>query len=894
MARLQRTALLFALVVVGLGCSGTGAGCSTLTPFPAGTRYMGPKNDNAINIRLSAAGINYLNTNWPMLIGAFAPGSTITVPVACSVTASLPAGLGTVVIADQGTATCSGGSPQHENCGRMDGVCNTTGPKADVPANVTVTITGFSLRPIAPDSLEASIQLSINTGNIYVDTTDRSLAYCAFLSPAKCGINFNTGTNQPPNDNRIRANVKFTIDNKWDKLLAFSVTSFTGTTVCSGTPNRDCLDPADLSFSGQNNCGDVYCGLADWDPVKNLVLGLISAPLQSQISALIAKQTCQQCMTNADCPRSTDGSNVQATCNSDNVCEQGGRCVPRFLGVEGTMSMGALLGSFGAPADSQIELSVAAGSSVAMDTGMAFGTRVGIQPTAVSACVPPQAAPPMTMVSPPDFDGEATPNSGYHVGLGISSNFLNGAFWAAQQSGALCLNLSSDNVGLINTGLFKTFLPSLGKLATRDGKDAPMMVVLRPARPPQVVVGEGTYDPVTKKPIKPLLLITLPDLSIDFYAMLDDRYARLFTLTADISLPLSLIFEGCDKVTPALGDLRSLITNIRTANAEILAEDPQVLADLVPAVIGLAEPALAGGLSGFALPTLGSFKLKVNEVKGLGRITGTEAYNHLGLYAQLLGATQMCAFSAPKVAVALKQSRMPKSEEMRLKGQPLPWPEAVLDVRALGSSGSAEFSFKIDDGLWTDFQPVQNNELVVSHPRFLLQGSHVIHVRTRMAEDPHAISTPGDIGFLVDWEAPELTLTPNLERDRLEVSARDVLSEDRLLFAYRVGEGDQSEFGPAREISLSAVEAQGGVTVFARDEFGNVGQATYRPPQVALRPEVTDELTGGDAQRAGCSTTGGLELLAIGALALLRRSASVPGRRRRRWGFTASESDSRS
>ena len=863
-SRTTRKGLVSLILLVGLGCSGTGSGCSTLTPFPAGTRYMGPKNDNAINIRLSAAGINYLNSNWQTLIQAFAPGGTLSLPVACM--AQNIAVVGDILIADQGAAGCNA-----ESCGQMDGTCDSK----DLPANVAVQMTGFSLSPRAPDLLDATIQLSINTGNLYVDTADRSHGACAFLSPAKCAINFNTASAAPA-DNRLKATVKFSIDTRFDKLLAFTVQGFSGTEICgaSGAPAKpQCLDPADLNFSGRNNCGNVYCGLADWDPLKQLVLQLISGPLQTQIKGAISGQTCWPCMSNTDCPRTTDGTNTASTCDTGKkVCMLGTTCVPRFLGVEGTMSMGTLLGSFGAPADAKLELSLAAGASVAMDQGMSFGTRVGIQPTTVSACVPPQAAPPMTMVAFPDFDGEASPNSGYHVGLGISSNFLNAAFWSAQQSGALCLNLSSDNVGLINTGLFKTFLPSLGKLATRDGKDAPMMVVLRPARPPAVVVGEGTYDPVTKKPIKPLLLVTLPDLSIDFYAMIDDRYARLFTLTADISLPLSLIFEGCDKVTPALGDLRSLITNIRTGNAEILAEDPQVLADLVPAVIGLAEPALAGGLSGFALPALGSFKLKVNEVKGLGRITGTEAYNHLGLYATLLPLNGMCAYSAPVVSAELKESRMPKSADMRLDGHhALPWPEAVIDVRTSGTSGSAEFSFKIDDGLWTDFRPVQGNELVVSHPRFLLQGRHVIHVRARIAEDTHAISASKDVGFMVDWEAPELSLAQDLERDRLIVTARDVLSGDKLEYAYRVGEGAASAFGAAREISLSAVEVQGGVTVFARDEFGNVGQASWRPAQVALRPDVAQALPDAAQANAGCSATGGLEFLALGALALLRR-----------------------
>lgn len=864
------TFVLVALLV-GFGCSDGGSGCSSLTPYPAGTRYTGPKNDNAVNIRLSPQGINYLNTNWRTLIEAFAPGQLITVPVPCS--QQSVSVIGDVIVADQGKGNCNA-----ESCGRMDGQC-VTNPNAnnyDTPAEIRVQLTGFSLTPRSPDMLDATVQLAINTGNLYVDTRSRNHVACVGLSAAKCAVSFDSarGSHQA---NRLVASVKFSIDLRFDKLLAFEVSSFSGTQICgsSGAPAEpQCISPGDLEFDGQNNCGDVYCGVADWDPIKNFVLGLLSAPLQNQISAAVASQSCAACQTNADCPPRTDGQGPAATC-VDSVCMAGSRCAPRFLGVEGKLNLGSTLGAFGAPADAELELSLAAGATAQVDTGLNFGTRAGLQPVTVSSCVPPQAAPPMTAVSFPDFDGEATPNSGYHVGLGVSSNFLNNAFWAAHQAGALCLNLSTENVGLINSGLFSTFLPSLGKLVTRDGKDAPMMVVLRPARPPTVVVGEGTYDPVTKKPIKPLLLLTLPDLSVDFYALIDDRQVRLFTLTADISLPLSLIFEGCDEVTPALGDVRMLIANIRTGNSEILAENPQVLADLVPAVIGLAEPALASGLSGFALPALGSFKLKVNETRGLGRIAGSEAFNHLGLFATLKGVNDMCALSSPRLGVALKRAVMPDAADMVLTGrQQLPWPQAVLAVSATGREGSPEYSFKIDDGLWTDFQPATNGELTVTHARFLLQGAHTIHVRTRVAEDPRGISAPQAVAFPVDWDAPRVTLTADVAADRLRVSARDSVSEDRLEFAYQVGDGARSEFGAAREISLSAVEAQGGVTVFARDEYGHVGQATWKAPQVVLRADSIDEVgvgTGGASSPGGCSTAGGFGVGLVALVGLLRR-----------------------
>jgi hypothetical protein len=531
--------------------------------------------------------------------------------------------------------------------------------------------------------------------------------------------------------------------------------------------------------------------------------------------------------------------------------------VPRFLGIEGRMSVGTVLSGFGVGAESQIDVSVAAGSSVLIDQGITLGMRAGSQSVALSPCVPAQAAPAIIAVPAPNFDAEATPGSGYHVGLGLSQPYLNLAFHEAHQAGALCVGVTGTTIGLLNTGLFKTFLPSLGRLTTRDGQDAPMMIVLRPAQPPKITVGKGTYDPVTKRPIKPLITLTLPDITIDFYAMFDDRYARIFSLTSDISVPLSLIFEACSTVQPALGDLRMVISNIKTSNSEILAEDPKVLADLIPLVIGVLEPQLASALKPFNLPTIGNFKLKVNESKGISLIAGTENYNHLGLYATLLPQNAQCAVTAPLTVAALKKSVMPKAQDLRATGRGLAWPVAVLDVHALGLSGTPEFAYRIDNGLWSTFlSATDEGELEVSHPVFLMQGAHTIEVRSRMSEEPHGISAPVKVGFNVDWEGPEVTLQVDRENDRLAVSARDVVSAPSALqYAYRVGAGSYSTFGPAREISLSAVEQAGGVWVAVRDEALNVTEVTHK---VAKEFERGDSSEGGSADPAtgntGCST----------------------------------------
>ncbi|MBS1153022.1 MAG: hypothetical protein H6Q89_4720, partial [Myxococcaceae bacterium] len=721
----------------------------------------------------------------------------------------------------------------------------------------------------------ATLSVEIDTGTIYLTNPH-------LLCDLKCSLRFNSAATAPPT-NTISAVVKFSIDNKFDKLLAFSVETVNGTQICgsSGAPAKpQCFDPADLNLNSEGGFCSYACDAADWDPVKNFVLQQISPLLQTEIKKQVAKQSCEACggAGMAACP--TYGTAVsQCTSGSCVDSSDATHCVPRFLGVEGRVAVGASLGSFGVPADSLLDLSVAAGSSVSVDQGINIGTRAGLNAVTVAPCVPPQAAPPMVAIPAPNLDAAADPTKGaYHAGVAISSQFLNMSFHQAHQSGALCIQMNSSTVGLLNSGLFKTFLPSLGKLATRDGKDAPMMIVLRPDKAPVVDVGLGTFDPITKKPVEPLLLVKLPDVTVDFYAMIDERFARLFSLTADISLPISLIFNGCSSVTPAIGDLKMLIANIRTANSEMLAEDPKVLADLIPAVIGLAEPAVAGALKPFALPALGQFKLKVNEVKGIGNVAGTKLYNHLALYAQLMDLNAACAVSAPKTIASLKRSEIPHASQMRATGNGLPLPRAILDVHALGKAGTPEFAYRVDQGTWSTFFPAFGDELVVEHPVFLLQGLHTIEVRSRVEEDGHGISEPVRVGFQVDWEPPEVKLTADREHDLLVLTARDVITpREQLEYAYQVGAGEFSAYGAPRDIGLSAIEAQGGVAVRVRDQVGNVGEAKWRGLSSAIRPEeeVGSALPGG--AKAGCSAA--LADASLWSLGLLALSAALRRRR---------------
>ena len=118
---------------------------------------------------------------------------------------------------------------------------------------------------------------------------------------------------------------------------------------------------------------------------------------------------------------------------------------------------------------------------------------------------------------------------------------------------------------------------------------------------------------------------------------------------------------------------------------------------------------------------------------------------------------------------------------------------------------------------------------------------------------------------------------PDREHGVLTVSASDVVTPTgKLQFAYRVGEGALSSFGPARVVDLEAVEAAGGLEVQVRDEAGNVGQAFWRVPKIAERPEPGVSGAPAETGGAGCSAGGG----ALGIWALVAGAGCLWRRRR--------------
>lgn len=888
--RRPTSSILILATLLGLftACTSLGGGCSGLAPLPplpdggVASFPEAQKTDNVADLRISQDGIDYLNQNWQGLLAGFAQDGGVLQP--------LPDGGAEIAItlgckpvtqygymADDGhpangnpdpTGACSNGY-----CGRGDQLCdldpNDDGSNGhpntyDEPLRVTASITDFKITTSQPDFVQGKISLAVDTGNLTVD------ALCA-----TCTVRFKTSA-KPPNDNTLKLGMTFSVDSQWNNRVDLQVTQVDGIGVCGDTADGGCIDPNDISItSGASNaCSDFTCAAAS--VFTQYVASYLSPFIHDALISVVNDQFCEKCGFGLPgCPdpdvttcqhELLGGICVTQTQDLDAGVEA--TCVPRMLGVEGRATLADFAASFGGlgiPQEAQMDLSLGLGSSAGVDTGVNLGIRGGVLAGAQSVCVPPLPTPRVPQVPVPDFDASAPPKdpdgTGYHVALALSQPFLNQALFQAQQSGALCLNLTTANVGVLNTGLLKTFLPSLGLLAIQDGMDAPMLVAVRPGAAPSLRIGGGT-DPTAD----PLITLQMPRLSIDFYAEIDHRLARLFTLTADVALPISLAVDGCDTLEPTFGDLQKLVTNVQTSNSELIAEDPSLLGELIPLALGLAEPALASMIKPISLPPFGNFKLQVESIKGINPDPSDPGgFYHLAVYTKLRKAAESCLAPSPAFTAALRRSEIPSADQMKLSKRPLPIPTAVVGV-AQEASGDVEYSTRVDHGMWSDFRPASpDGALHVRDGVFLVQGVHHIEIRARYASEPGSTSAPVSVGFPVAWDPPSVRLSVDPDSGEVRARAHDWIAQpSQLEWSYRFGHGDWSAYGPKRTLSRAEVTAKGGVEIRVKDPLGNVGHTALRTLVTAVHP-----LSSGSSEAVGCDAPGGAPETAWGLLVLV-------------------------
>lgn len=554
-------------------------------------------------------------------------------------------------------------------------------------------------------------------------------------------------------DKPVAADVQLLIDER-DGLLYFDV---------SGVDITITEDDFELDCSG----------LLGWiiEALKGTITDMmndqIAGQLDDALADMLAETTCLACdFYAAGCP-------AGSTCDGDYcIDDAAGSCRTNPLGLVGTIDLGALLADVVPGMQAELDLHLAAGQQqpaaadpLVVDDGVSLRMQGGAD-SPRHLCVPapapeeiPSNAPPPRLPFTADSTVPGTADS-YMAGIGVADAFLDWFMYKAYLSGLLCLSLDTAATdGLLSSGTLAALLGSLNQLTA--GRNVPVKLQLRPQHVPGIEIGAGTFTvaPDGSKIIdEPLIALSLPETAMDFYALIDERWVRLVTLTQDIDLLLGMEFLPDNRVLPVFDENSIVMDNVVASNYELLAEDPAALEELVPTLIGLALPMLTDSLGVIELPPLEGFVLDIVAVQGELPREQSPYFDYLGLYANLSLA------AAPQPAPRDTRARLvrlhtPLRSRMSIyhpQGPALPSLELAVDA---AGRAPAEYSWRLDGGAWSVFQP--GPRLLVRSPLLALLGEHRLQVRARSVGDYRSLDPePAELRVTIAPEDDGLRLAP--------------------------------------------------------------------------------------------------------------------------------------
>jgi len=651
------------------------------------------------------------------------------------------------------------------------------------------------------------------------------------------------------------------------------------------------------------------------DAIKGFVFNTLVDGVKGQIKTALAGAFCTKPSPTVTppCPTGSqpdDGDLTKATkCVFDNTNE----CVPALLGTDGHMDLSKALMSYSPGSQGGLDFVLASAGEMdpapgaagpaspwatprkppvpAEDNnanGISLTMLGGALPQPPSKCVTIANTPlPQNIPIPKELQGDTiTPwpagTPGPHVGFALAGRFLDHALVSAYNSGVLCLGISTDQVEQLQVGYLSILAPSLKTLTLGQGPGA-AAITTRPGKPPKAKLGGGTNVDTD-----PLLTITLEQLAIDFYVWHLDRFARAFTYTADVTVPL-LLETGKDPKTNPNGGILPKIGKIGLANgvlsnAELLLDEPAAVAGGVTGLVGgIVGQFLGGGLSPIDLSSsLASFGLGMDiPAGGIRKLTsGTDDF--IGVFANLKAVASTASEEADTRATLIEKVVHPEAMSLTTATRDR-FP--TLRIHAEGvASKPTEQTWWIDDGPhspWT-----RETDIVVDQDAMLLQGRHVLHVSSRIVGDMASEDgTPVEIPFVIDTLAPFVSA----ERDgaRVTVRASDYVTKAEALVARRRVGGPGGEAGAwsdwAPLATVSAFDAAAGreVAIEVKDEEGNVGRVSL--PLIRGKADSSLAAAGG---ACGCSTVGvttapGTTSAALAGLSLALAAALARRRRRR-------------
>lgn len=863
---LSRRILLAVLLLLVASCSGGGcsSGCSAcgIQPLPGGF----PRAEtipNAGAARVTRPGLDFVQENLPALATK---------------------GLGTNVM--NGIATFD--IPQSKQSGFT--VCTPAAPKAP-QCQAEVNIGGMRLRvnAVTPSKVKIDglvalrvrdLPVNVSFYNAYVVVGDRTKA------PATgdlCVDNLRGAANFPYLDVPVNIELPLVAETRVPRE------GYTKVDVDKATIDFTIADENNVRICDQTCGGASFCqGLLDglkgfaFDTLKSTVIGQIRSALSGAFCTAPVPTITPPCPTGSE---PNDADLTKAT-----RCEFIGtnECVPSLLGLDGRMDLGKALAGFSPGTTGGLDFVLASFGNMtphpseaalpawtprappvpAQDNnknGISLALRGGALPQPTSSCVEVvRRDPPQDIPVPAELTGDTiTPwpanTPGPHIGFALAGRYLEHAMLGAYNSGALCLGLNSDTVTQLNSGYLSLLAPSLKNIAF-EGQTAAAGITTRPGAPPKITVGASPA----------LLTIGLEKFAIDFFVWSHDRYARVFTYTADITVPIDVQTGKSEKnpnggLLPVLGDIG--LANARVTNNVLAFEDDKRIGDGITGLVGgLVGQFLGGGFSPIDLTSALASAGLVLEIPegGIRKVTaGTDDF--LGVFANLKVAPPAAQGEVDTRASVVEKIVDPSSMALETAVRAR-FPKLRVKVDSLSSKPSSvlEHTWWVDEG--THARWTKERELVVDSQGMLLQGKHVLRVASRVAGDVTSEdSSPVEIPFVVDTLPPEIRIEGS--GSSLRVEAWDYVSAtSSLLMRERAEDAEWSDWSALHDVSPGASEIE------VKDEEGNIGKVS-----LALRGRA-DPSIAATGSGCGCKTAdtrasdvAGSALLAFAALLATRR-----------------------
>jgi len=677
--------------------------------------------------------------------------------------------------------------------------------------------------------------------------------------------------------------------------------------------------------------------------INNLIYTTVKDAVDS--FQCMACETNADCPTSPPAPYGTVCDTEKKICRYDYDPEES--CVYAPLGIEAEVDLGYLLKDLMPGLKSKIWASLVAGGYGTcpyggLDLGMFGGTMPAGEPELCTSELNyvPQVPPRVfcrnqggVVKEPCNENLNVNPHAVFHAGLGLAEELLDQAGATIQDSGLLCLQLDNSMEGVgdyLSLSTFSLLIPSL-KIYSHE-QEVPVLIKLAPTKQtePTVDFRIASSDAAFPNPEDPdvdsALVIFLDDIAINIYGFVDERYVRMFELLTDIEITAGLQTEGGNSITPIFG-----LNNVKLTNMSV----PFSVQDLPPEDLAATLEGLIGGLLGqipldpFEPIKIPGFSLLENTLS----CTGDPACQNVD--PDLLCSGGICVdadgkpYDPQELFVDLQSisPEIPKDSQgyahrMLVAYANLRWetdgvkketeeyvfesetyadiaeifmptvdqivkermrPVVTLEIGGEDAEGGDEnlvYQVKIGASAWKN---VRGGTLVLDDPAFLLQGKHVIQVRSRDVRFSDWDSSPETLSVLVDYTAPHAD--PQQDASLLYFRGSDnVTKASDLKYQISVDGGEWFAVGSEKfnladlpswpkSVSVKVIDEKGLETVVEK-AIGNPEPASGIERKVAAGKSVPEGIDSGCSSSSSAGWLLALLLLPLAVLRSLRKAGA--------------------